>query len=165
MGDRLSSMRRAVALLAEHDGIIVDCRNDVASLFETEAVGGPAGQGKYLNSALRVRTRLEPLALMETLLEIERALGRKREVRWESRIIDLDLLLYGQMQFESQTLTLPHPRLHQRRFVLEPLSEIAGEVMHPKQGRTIAELNAELRGSLVDDEVVRIAGPEWMVRE
>lgn len=163
MGDRLATMRRAVAILAKTDGIFVDLAADVASLYETRPVGGPTGQAKFLNSALRVRTTLEPLALMEVLLEIEGALGRARREQWESRVIDLDLLLYGPLQFECATLTLPHLRLHERRFVLEPLAEIAGDVVHPKLGRTIAELNAKLWPPSNDDEVVRFAGPEWVI--
>ncbi len=164
MVDRFVSMRRAVKLLTERDGIIVDCRTDVASLYETDPVGGPAGQARFLNSALRTRTSLKPLSLMEALLEIERTMGRQREVRWESRVIDLDLLLYGQLQFESPTLTLPHPRLHDRRFVLEPLAEIAGDVMHPMLGVTIDELNGTLRKTSIQG-IIRIAGPEWVLRE
>ncbi len=160
VGDRLASMRRAVALLAEHEGIFVDLSADIAPLFETAPVGGPAGQAKYLNSVIRVRTRLDPAQLMEVLLEIERSLGRTRREQWGSRLIDLDLLLYGQMELESQALTIPHPRLHERRFVLAPLAEIAEEVVHPKLARTIAELNDELPLS-TDDDVVRVAGPEW----
>lgn len=153
-------MRRALSMLADHDEIRFDRGGDIASLFETRPVGGPAGQGLYLNSALRVQTRLEPLEFLEILLEIERTLGRKRHVPRGSRIIDLDLLLYGQYLCNSASLTLPHPRLHERRFVLEPLAEIAGDLVHPTTGTTISELSGKLTGAR-DQEVVRIIGPEW----
>ena len=159
-GDRLASLRSAVELLEQRPEIVVDRTTGVASLYETVPVGGPTGQSTFLNSAIRMRTMLGPMPLMECLLEIEQGMGRTRKVKWESRVIDLDLLLYDQCVCESPSLTLPHPRLHERRFVLEPLAEIAGEVTHPIFGVTIAKLNAALRAAS-DQRVVRIAGPEW----
>jgi 2-amino-4-hydroxy-6-hydroxymethyldihydropteridine diphosphokinase len=163
VGDRLASMRRAVALLTQQDEVFADLKADVASLFETAPVGGPAGQAKYFNSVIRLRTRLEPAQLMEVLFEVERKLGRTRRERWESRVIDLDLLLYGNAQYAGAGLIIPHPRLYERRFVLAPLAEIAGHVVHPKLGKTIAELNDELP-SLTDDQVVRVVGSEWAIQ-
>jgi 2-amino-4-hydroxy-6-hydroxymethyldihydropteridine diphosphokinase len=119
------------------------------------------GQSAYLNSAVRVVTRLVPIELLGRLLSIENALGRTRGVRWGERRIDLDLLLYDEIVCDSPELTLPHPRLHERRFVLEPLSDIAADVMHPTLGKTVSQMAAELREGSSDESVVRVAGPAW----
>jgi len=90
-------------------------------------VGGPGDQGAYLNMAAEVETTLDPFQLLERCLATEAADGRDRSVRWGPRTIDVDLLLYGDVRIESPELTLPHPRMWERRFVLEPLSDIAPE--------------------------------------
>ena len=124
----------------------------VSSVYETAPVGGPAGQGPYLNAVAELRTDLTPDDLLQTLLDIENALGRVRAERDGPRTIDLDLLLYGDVVRDDPQLTLPHPRLHQRLFVLQPLAEIAPGVVHPVLKRTIADLLADLLG-------VRPVGP------
>jgi 2-amino-4-hydroxy-6-hydroxymethyldihydropteridine diphosphokinase len=144
LGDREETVRRAVALLAEADGIEVVA---VSTLRETEP-WGPVAQPPFLNGAAALETRLGPEALLATLLAVEQALGRRRDetaVRWGPRTIDLDLLLFGDRTVDLPGLTVPHPRLHERRFALEPLAELAPDADVPGHG-TVAELLAALEG-------------------
>lgn len=122
LGDREDTIRRAVALVDELAGVDVV---SVSSLRETEP-WGPVEQPRYLNGAVAVETDLPPRELLDALLEIERRLGRARddEERWGARTIDLDLLLYGGERVDEPGLTVPHPRLHERRFALEPLLDL-----------------------------------------
>jgi 2-amino-4-hydroxy-6-hydroxymethyldihydropteridine diphosphokinase len=113
----------------------------------TVPIGGAEGQGEFLNGALLLETQLEPERLVEALQQIEQRLGRQRQVRWDARTVDIDLLLYGDLVLESSTLTLPHPRMAFRGFVLEPAAEIAGQLIHPTSGWTIARLFAHLQTS------------------
>ena len=117
----------------------------VSSFYDTEPVGY-LDQPRFLNGALLVETELEPLELMRGLLEIERAMGRERvgAVAKGPRVIDLDLLLYGQAVMNTAELTLPHPEMQERRFVLEPLAEIAPGMVHPVLGVTVGEMLAGL---------------------
>ena len=137
MGDRRASIGAAVERLRSSTGVT---SVQLSSLHETQAVGGPPGQGLFLNAAARVETTLEPEAFLELLLTIERELGRVRRERWGPRIIDLDLLLFDDRVIDSPGLTVPHPRMHERRFVLEPLAEIGGAVIDPRSGRTVSEI-------------------------
>ncbi len=106
----------------------------------TKPVGGPSDQPDYLNAAIRVRTNLKPEKLHQITSEIEQQLGRQRRLRWGARKVDLDILLYDQVQLETDRLVIPHPRMSFRRFVLEPASEIAADMVHLESGKTIAEL-------------------------
>lgn len=137
LGDRADSMSRAVERLAASEGVklLAQSRN-----LETEPVGGPTGQGAYLNAAALIETSLAPEPLLDLLQQIEGELGRQRLVRWGARSIDLDLLLYDQLELSTPRLVIPHPRLAVRRFVLEGAAEIAGEMVHPSLGRTIEQL-------------------------
>lgn len=135
LGDREAAIVGALARLAGR-GVSVRARS---STWLTEPVGGPP-QGFFLNAAAGVETGLAPLELLAAALEVEREMGRVRRERNGPRTIDVDLLLYGDRRVDEPGLTLPHPRLHERRFVLAPLAEIAPTLVHPVLGLTIAEL-------------------------
>lgn len=116
-----------------------------SSFLETKPIGGPAGQGIFLNACATIRTERSPRDTIQTLLEIEASLGRTRRTRWEARKLDLDLLLYGESICREQGVEIPHPRMASRRFVLDPASEIAPEMIHPTTGWTIGKMAKHLR--------------------
>src|ERR1700722_2567314 len=133
-GDRRANLLEAVRRL----GGLGEVRG-VSSFYETEPVGFVA-QPRFLNAALVLETALEPPELMRGLLAVERAMGRERVVAKGPRVIDLDLLLYDDVVMETGELVLPHPEMQERRFVLEPLAEIAPGMVHPVLGLTVGEL-------------------------
>jgi 2-amino-4-hydroxy-6-hydroxymethyldihydropteridine diphosphokinase len=135
LGDREATIRRAVELLPD---VVA-----VSTLIETDPVGYLV-QPRFLNGVAALETELSPRELLEQLLEIERALGRTRDgPRYGPRTIDLDLLLYGDAEIDEPGLTVPHPRMHERRFVLEPLVELDPGLVVPGRG-PLAELIATL---------------------
>jgi len=120
----------------------------VSQVFETDPVGGPAQQGPFYNLVASLDTMLDPLALLRRCQDIEAAAGRTREVHWGPRTLDIDLLFYGDCRLHCAELTLPHPRLHQRRFVLAPLAEIAPERCPPDWRESLPAQGIYPRGPL-----------------
>jgi len=143
LGDRAATIEAARRAMHRPPEIeTVRC----SPLIETDPIGQP-GQGAYLNGVTEVSTTLRPGELLSVLLSIERSLGRVRnqtDQRWGPRTIDLDLILYSDQIIEQPGLSIPHPRMHERRFVLEPLVHIAPSAVHPVLNATAAELLAAL---------------------
>ncbi|MEM9063905.1 MAG: 2-amino-4-hydroxy-6-hydroxymethyldihydropteridine diphosphokinase [Planctomycetota bacterium] len=141
-GTPADSVREAIGLLDGVEGVRV---TDRSSLHITEPVG-PPGQPDYVNACVLIHTGLGPRALLYAMLQIERGLGRDRlvEERWGPRTVDLDLLTHGSHTLDSEGLTLPHPRMHERRFVLAPLAEIAPDLIVPRLERSVGDLLALL---------------------
>ncbi len=128
LGDREANLRRAIQLVNATPNVRLV---RASSYYDNPAVGGPGGSPAFLNAAAEFETSLGSHALLHRLLEVEKEMGRERRVKWEARPIDLDLLLYGDQIISSQELVVPHPLMHERRFVLQPLAEIAPYVVHP----------------------------------
>ena len=146
LGHRRGHLDAAVGAVAALPGVL---GLRLSRVRETAPVG-PQDQGAFLNAAAQIRTTLAPTALLEALLAIEARLGRPARAdrrHWGPREIDLDLLMHGAEQIDTPGLTLPHPRLHERRFVLEPLNDLAPDHVVPAVGQTVAHLLATLPAS------------------
>jgi 3-oxoacyl-[acyl-carrier protein] reductase len=142
LGDRRDYLDRSLQALQEHPRIEA---TQVSSYHETTPVGGPPGQSNFLNAAAELKTDLSPRELLDALLEIERSLGRVRRERHGPRTIDLDLLLYQDLVLREPGLTIPHPAMHERLFVLKPLAEIAPRAIHPLLDASIDDLLRDLQ--------------------
>jgi len=117
-----------------------------SAIYETEPVG-PPGQRAYLNQIVLIETRALPETLLRATQEIEEDLGRVRAERWGPRVIDLDLLLYGDRVWDEEKLTIPHPRLHERGFVLIPLAELLPDWVHPTLGKSVEQMCKDVDAS------------------
>jgi len=135
-GDRRKNIDDAVRLVSCLDGVKVKAQS---SLHCTVHVSDPS-QPYFLNAVIKIETLIPPEALLESLLDIEKKLGRVRITRWGPRTIDIDILMYDDLIYDSDTLTIPHPLFHERRFVLELLCEIDSKLRHPVLDATVSEL-------------------------
>jgi 2-amino-4-hydroxy-6-hydroxymethyldihydropteridine diphosphokinase len=140
LGVPTENCEKAIRLLNTSPKIEV---SDRSSLYESEPVG-ETSQNWFINAVVAIKTSLDPERLLSEFFEIENNLGRKRREKWGPRIIDLDMLVYENYVINSTTLTLPHPEMTKRRFVLLPLSEFAGDYLHPIENKTIYDLLKEL---------------------
>ena len=145
LGDRSAIMQAAAARIGERVGSV----SRASALYETTPWGGIA-QPAFLNQVLEVRTALAPEEVLRLILEIEHESGRVRYERWGARHLDVDILYFGQKIMDTPRLTVPHPRLHERRFTLVPLAEVAPDFAHPVLNKT----NAELLEACEDKEAV-----------
>ncbi|HSP30064.1 MAG TPA: 2-amino-4-hydroxy-6-hydroxymethyldihydropteridine diphosphokinase [Ilumatobacteraceae bacterium] len=151
LGDRMENLRAGVAGIGDTPGIDIVA---VSPLYETAPVGGPDDQGPYLNAALAADTTLGASDLLALLHRIEAGRERQRVVHWGPRTLDLDLLVHGDLVCDAETdidtrigtrtLQVPHPRMHERRFVMAPVCDIAPDLVHPRLGRTMRDLLADL---------------------
>lgn len=139
LGNRAENILNALNCLCANYPITI---LQVSSLYETAPVGF-LNQPSFLNAVVEIQTLLDPPSLLEACLQTEKLLGRIRDIKWGPRSIDIDLLLYHAIRLESEALTLPHPFLHERRFVLEPLLEIAQDAMLV-DGQTAAQMLTRL---------------------
>lgn len=143
LGDRAANIRTAISNLDAHPDVEV---TQTSSLYETAPVG-IIDQPNFLNLVAALRTSLSPRGLLDLLLHIENQMGRERTLRWGPRVIDLDLLLYGNQRIALPGLTVPHPRLRERAFVLVPLAEIAPDLTLPGDEKKVGDLEKNLCGS------------------
>ena len=150
MGDRELHLLRAVAEIGKIPGTRITA---LSGFYETSPVGGPP-QPDFINAVVRCETSLTPREVLGELQRIEREVFRReRTVRWGARAMDLDILFYGGLSLAEDDLVIPHPRLHERRFVLEPLAELAPDFIHPLLNRSIADLLQTVDGN---ESVTRI---------
>ncbi len=143
LGDRLDNLRSANQLIEEQVGAILRA----SSVYQTEA-WGITDQPTFYNQVLLLDTVLKPLLLLNAILDIEIQMGRIRKEKWGSRLIDIDLLFYNQLQVYSSELMLPHPFIAERNFVLAPMAELAPDFVHPKLQKTMKALLADSQDPL-----------------
>lgn len=151
LGERLSHLRRGLALLAPEVTVAA-----ASALYES-APWGVTDQPPFLNAALRVETRLSPSELLAKCKAVEAAAGRTAGPRWGPRVLDLDILLYGDLRLDDEALTVPHPRIAERGFVLRPLADLVPEIVPPGWERTVAAALA----AVGEEGLARVAGPGW----
>ncbi|NBB21229.1 2-amino-4-hydroxy-6-hydroxymethyldihydropteridine diphosphokinase [Runella sp. CRIBMP] len=147
LGEREATLAKAMDLISERIAPVTL----QSHLYET-APWGVTDQPAFLNQVISIKTVLTPEELLSQTLEIEKQLGRERRLRWGARVIDIDMLYYSDLILDTENLHLPHPRLHQRRFTLVPLVEIAPDFVHPVLHKT----NQELLNECTDDSQVSV---------
>lgn len=143
LGDREKNLKDCIERLKTLRGVKLLC---ASRFYETKPVGGPPQSG-YLNAAIAIETSLSSQELLKILQEVETSFGRLREVKWGPRTLDIDILLYDNEVVNDDDLIIPHALMHERMFVLEPLSEIAADVKHPILNKTIAELMHDIKSN------------------
>jgi 2-amino-4-hydroxy-6-hydroxymethyldihydropteridine diphosphokinase len=143
LGDKQMFLRQAAVYIEEQIGAIVQ----QSSIYVTQS-WGKTDAPDYLNQVLLVETQMQPDEVLTTVLNIELLLGRERKEIWGSRTMDIDILFYDEAVISKRNLTIPHPHLHSRRFTLEPLAEIAPELLHPVLRKTVNELKSQLKDNL-----------------
>jgi 2-amino-4-hydroxy-6-hydroxymethyldihydropteridine diphosphokinase len=158
LGDRAANLSAAIARLR---GLGTVCA--VSSIYETEPVE-VAEQPQFFNCVIALETAEPPQTLLSGILAIERAMGRERKQDKGPRLIDIDIVLFGDSILDSSELTLPHPAMHRRRFVLEPLSEIAPRVRHPRLQKTILQLRDELSEGQAVRKILSPTAENWNPR-
>jgi len=141
LGNKRENIIKAIDRLDACEGI---CVKEKSGFYNTAPVGGPL-QPDYVNCVIGMETEIEPQVLLEEFKKIEIGLGRKPGVRWGPRVVDLDILLYGNRIVDEHNLKIPHERMHERAFVLEPLCEISPDIKHPVSGISISELLEKLK--------------------
>lgn len=154
MGDKTANLKKAIEELGKVPGNKVLA---VSSFYETEPVGN-IEQDWFINAAAKLETGLTPRELLDILLKIEKELGRVRDARWGPRVIDLDILLYDDLVMDEEGLVIPHPYLHERRFVLVPLAEIAPRLIHPLLKKSMSVLLKGLHDNKKIEKVRRTKG-------
>ncbi len=141
LGNRLAFLRGGRDSLTRRFDIVL---LRASAVFETEAVGGPPDNPSFLNAVLEIETSLSPRELLAACQAVEDEFGRTRPMEWAPRTLDIDLLMYGEATISETDLQVPHPRLHERNFVLAPLNELAPDLVHPVLHKPIRILTAEL---------------------
>ncbi len=141
LGDKKQNLEKSIQLIAEAVGTV----SAISSIYETEPWGYES-PNSYFNMVIRIETNLSPTQLLSETQDIEKKMGRIKKTSgtsYQDRIIDIDLILYGDLILNTPKLTLPHPRFHERRFVMEPLNEIAPDLVHPVSQKMIKDLNLQ----------------------
>ena len=144
LGNREAYLQKAIQLIEENIAPLTNA----SGIYETQS-WGKTDEPDYLNQVVQLNTELPAQIVLERILDIEIMLGRKRDVKWGSRIIDIDILFYGDKIINEPGLIVPHPELHNRRFTLEPLVELAPDFIHPLLKKNILKLKSELKDSLI----------------
>lgn len=148
LGGNLGNRQQFLTEAAQQIARKIGKKLQSSSVYETQA-WGKTSEPDYLNQALKVETPLGPVQVLQGILDIEAGLGRRREEKWGSRVIDIDLIFFNDEVISLPSLTVPHPYLQQRRFVLEPLAELSPGLLHPVLKKTIGELKDELDDDLI----------------